>query len=200
MRVNWNKKDEKKIVSLWNKGTKIKDIVKAFPERTIGSVTNKIYRMQSEGILVSRHKDGKNPPALNQTKKGKKTKLPATIEEAMKKNFPYLEQERNFSTKDFTDFFSKADRVMEKDESSISIIAVVREIEQFLLSKNAQYGDSALNPIRVFSKADKSEQLKVRIDDKLNRLMQGNADLESDEDVIKDLIGYLILLLIHLRE
>jgi len=85
-------------------------------------------------------------------------------------------------------------------ESGTAIVTMIEEIKDFLLNKNTQYGDSALNPIRIFSKADKSEQLKVRIDDKLNRLMQGNASLESDEDVVKDLIGYLILLLIHLRE
>ena len=71
------------------------------------------------------------------------------------------------------------------------------DVGKLLEEKNAQYGDSALNPIRVFSKADATEQLKVRIDDKLSRLVRGNDSIESDEDVIKDLIGYLILLLIQ---
>ena len=71
------------------------------------------------------------------------------------------------------------------------------DIGKFLEEKNAQYGNSASNPIRVFSKADSTEQLKVRIDDKLSRLVRGNDSIESDEDVIKDLIGYLILLLIQ---
>lgn len=71
------------------------------------------------------------------------------------------------------------------------------EIRILLQEKNAQYGDSAMNPIRVFSKADSTEQLKVRIDDKLSRLVRGDDSLESDEEVIKDLIGYLILLLIQ---
>ena len=30
--------------------------------------------------------------------------------------------------------------------------------------------------------------------------MQGNDSMESDEDVVKDLIGYLALLLIQIRE
>ena len=51
-----------------------------------------------------------------------------------------------------------------------------------------------MNPIRVFSKAGIDEGLRIRIDDKLNRLMQGNDSMESDEDVIKDLIGYLTLI------
>ena len=71
------------------------------------------------------------------------------------------------------------------------------EIRILLQEKNAQYGDSAMNPVRVFSTADSTEQLKVRIDDKLSRLVRGDDSLESDEEVIKDLIGYLILLLIQ---
>lgn len=72
-------------------------------------------------------------------------------------------------------------------------------IAKFLIEKNNKYGSSALSPIRIFSKADTIEQLKVRIDDKLNRLLNFNDSVE-DEDVIRDLIGYLILLEIKLDE
>ena len=51
-----------------------------------------------------------------------------------------------------------------------------------------------MDPIRIFSKANAQEQILVRIDDKLNRIKQGSDILETDEDVIQDLIGYLILL------
>ena len=60
-----------------------------------------------------------------------------------------------------------------------------------LLEKNRKYGDSALNPVRVFSKASPLEQLKVRMDDKLSRLR--NAQDDEDGDPITDLIGYLVL-------
>lgn len=80
--------------------------------------------------------------------------------------------------------------------SQTRIEEVIEEIKMMLLAKNEQYGDSALSPNRIFSKASTNEQIKVRIDDKLNRLMQGNDSIESDEDVIRDLIGYLILLLV----
>ena len=66
------------------------------------------------------------------------------------------------------------------------------EIAHMLIDKNISYGNSALEPVRVFSKADSREQLYVRIDDKLNRLMKG-TDYPGDND-IDDLIGYLILL------
>ena len=65
-------------------------------------------------------------------------------------------------------------------------------IKEMLLAKNRKYGDIALNPVRVFSKADAAEQIKVRLDDKLSRLRSSQSD--EDEDVIADLIGYLILL------
>jgi hypothetical protein len=61
-----------------------------------------------------------------------------------------------------------------------------------LLEKNRKYGDSALNPSRIFSKSDNVEQIKVRIDDKLSRLR--NSQDDEDEDVVGDLIGYLVLL------
>jgi len=72
------------------------------------------------------------------------------------------------------------------------IISECLEIAEMLINKNRSYGNSALDPIRVFSKADTREQLYVRIDDKLNRLMKG-TDYPGDND-IDDLIGYLILL------
>lgn len=65
------------------------------------------------------------------------------------------------------------------------------DIRDMLIEKNRKYGDSALNPMRVFAKSDSLEQIRVRIDDKLNRIR--NAQTDEDEDVVSDLIGYLIL-------
>ena len=68
--------------------------------------------------------------------------------------------------------------------------AVLDYIKDFLLMKNRAYGNSALEPMRVFSKASPKEQILVRIDDKLSRIRNG----DTTEDVVLDLIGYLILL------
>jgi hypothetical protein len=76
-------------------------------------------------------------------------------------------------------------------QSQIDIATVCDEIKELLLEKNRKYGDSALNPVRIFSKASTLEQLRVRMDDKLSRLR--NAVDDEDEDVIMDLIGYLTL-------
>ena len=83
-------------------------------------------------------------------------------------------------------------------DSHSDIARVCDDVKQLLLQKNMKYGDSALNPIRVLSKAGPVEQILVRIDDKLNRVKQGNI-LEDDEDVIMDLIGYFVLLKIALE-
>lgn len=71
-------------------------------------------------------------------------------------------------------------------------------IADLLVEKNRKYGDSALNPANVFSKANAVEALKVRIDDKINRIRQGETD--DTEDSVTDLIGYLILLQIATEE
>jgi len=71
------------------------------------------------------------------------------------------------------------------------IVQVCDGMKQFLLGKNEAYGNSAIEPVRIFSKTDTDEQINVRIDDKLSRIMNGNE--YDGDDTIKDLIGYLIL-------
>jgi hypothetical protein len=61
-----------------------------------------------------------------------------------------------------------------------------------LQEKNVAYGDSALDPVRIFSKSNAIEQLLVRVDDKLSRFARG-TEYPGDND-IDDLIGYLVLL------
>lgn len=76
----------------------------------------------------------------------------------------------------------------------------IREItdamKDLLLYKNQKYGDSAINPIEIFTKHLKTADTKtaailVRIDDKLSRVR--NADTLRKNDIC-DLIGYLTLL------
>jgi hypothetical protein len=72
--------------------------------------------------------------------------------------------------------------------------AICKGVFYMLCDKNAAYGNSALDPIRVFSRADADEQIKVRIDDKLSRVKFGSE--YPGDDTVLDTIGYLILLLI----
>lgn len=77
---------------------------------------------------------------------------------------------------------------------ALSVHRVTGKIADLLIAKNKAYGDSALNPVRIFSKASRIEQLNVRIDDKISRIQRG-TDF-GDEDTVRDLIGYLVLRLI----
>jgi hypothetical protein len=76
------------------------------------------------------------------------------------------------------------------------VCEVMQEIKELLLEKNEKYGNSALEPLGVFSKLSPEESLFIRIDDKLKRIKNGSLD-KDDEDVINDLIGYLVLLKIY---
>lgn len=68
-------------------------------------------------------------------------------------------------------------------------------LQKLLLQKNARYGNSALEPLNVFSEANAVAGIKMRIDDKLKRIK--NAGLvDATEDTLQDLAGYLILLMI----
>jgi hypothetical protein len=95
--------------------------------------------------------------------------------------------------------------VPKSEESSVPIYTevqalistVCKEVSDLLIEKNRKYGNSALEPVRLFSKADPVEAIKVRIDDKLSRLR--NEQDDEDEDVVKDLMGYLVLLQVAKR-
>lgn len=77
------------------------------------------------------------------------------------------------------------------------IIAVCLDIAELLIAKNRAYGNSALEPLRIFSKASPEEQILVRMDDKLSRIKTATED--DREDAYLDLVGYLILHRVSLR-
>jgi len=82
--------------------------------------------------------------------------------------------------------------------SQADIVNTVEEIRELLLTKNNAYGNSALEPINVFSKGNAVESLCARIDDKLARIKNsGLSDLT--EDTLLDLSGYMVLLIIAKR-
>ncbi len=85
------------------------------------------------------------------------------------------------------------EELFEKDVREICEATV-----QMLLAKNKAYGNSALDPVRVFSQAATDEQMRVRLDDKLSRIARGQVDAFG-EDPYADIRGYLVLLEIHRR-
>ena len=76
---------------------------------------------------------------------------------------------------------------------AIQVEEVLDSIEKMLIEKNRKYGNSALEPLGVFSQLSAKEGLLIRIDDKLKRIKNGSLE-KDDEDVVNDLIGYLVLL------
>ena len=82
---------------------------------------------------------------------------------------------------------------MDKNFFAVQVGVVLDEIKDLLIAKNQKYGNSALEPLGVFSQLSAKEGLLVRIDDKLKRIKNGSLE-KDDEDVINDLIGYLVLL------
>ena len=84
-------------------------------------------------------------------------------------------------------------------KTSTAIAKVCDEIKALLLEKNAKYGDSALKPKRIFSSSGSTEQILVRIDDKLSRIANSGLNVDT-EDTLSDLIGYMILLKIAMGD
>jgi|LGVE01.1.fsa_nt_gb ribosomal protein S12 methylthiotransferase accessory factor YcaO len=80
------------------------------------------------------------------------------------------------------------------EETQKKIGIVTDSLKEFLIKKNENYGDSALHPIHVFSKLATGEQLKVRMDDKVSRIVN-SPELRKNDTV--DLMGYLTLICIE---
>jgi hypothetical protein len=90
-------------------------------------------------------------------------------------------------------------KYMDKNLFAVQVTVVLDEIRDLLIAKNQKYGNSALEPLGVFSQLSAKEGLLIRIDDKLKRIKNGSLE-KDDEDVINDLIGYLVLLKISGNE
>jgi len=71
-------------------------------------------------------------------------------------------------------------------------------LKELQLKKNADYGDSVFLDINVFGESISAKQgVLARIADKIKRLESKDLKVdESKKDTIKDLIGYLVALLI----
>lgn len=91
----------------------------------------------------------------------------------------------------YSEFQLIHDSAFDQKKVQEEITNVCADVAELLISKNKKYGNSALEPRRIFSKASPIEQINVRIDDKLSRI--ANRQSDEDEDVEKDLIGYLVL-------
>jgi hypothetical protein len=70
-------------------------------------------------------------------------------------------------------------------------------MKDLLLYKNQKYGDSAINPKKIFYKGDSTNSILIRLDDKIGRVMSNTEEKPRVNDVC-DIIGYCTLLLISM--
>ena len=69
-------------------------------------------------------------------------------------------------------------------------------IEKKLVEKNKKYGDSIYDPQTIFNWVNDPELLiSVRLDDKMGRLKQLDRDSDKFDSELKEIVGYLLLLL-----
>jgi hypothetical protein len=66
------------------------------------------------------------------------------------------------------------------------------KVKTTLREKNRAYGNSASDPIRIFSKLGVDAGLRVRMDDKLSRIARGDGS--GNEDALADFVGYAAFL------
>lgn len=74
---------------------------------------------------------------------------------------------------------------------------IMGAMKDLLLYKNQKYGDSAINPKKIFYKGDSTNSILIRLDDKLGRVMSNTEEKPRTNDVC-DIIGYCVLLLISM--
>jgi len=84
-------------------------------------------------------------------------------------------------------------------DSEHQIKEVTNQLQELLIKKNRAYGNSALEPLNVFSKQNAVDSLCARLDDKLSRIKNKGLN-DQTEDTLFDLAGYLILLIIAKNE
>lgn len=77
------------------------------------------------------------------------------------------------------------------DNFKQSLDVIEYQIADTLIEKNRRYGNSALCPINAFSKIDASNSIAIRLDDKVQRVINSETLRKND---IYDLIGYMLLL------
>ena len=82
---------------------------------------------------------------------------------------------------------------------SAKIANTCEDIKTMLLEKNLKYGNSAVEPVNIFSKQDNAAAIRARIDDKLSRIANSGLNVDT-EDTLSDPIGYMILLKIAMGD
>jgi len=92
---------------------------------------------------------------------------------------------------DICNVFIKKD-ALNNTQDKIEIL--FKNFSEFLKEKNKRYGDSAINPLKIFSKIEPNNPICSRLDEKLQRIMNGEILSKND---VADTFGYLGLLMVE---
>ena len=92
---------------------------------------------------------------------------------------------------------TKIDNSENLTDTQLKISEILDAMKDLLLYKNKKYGDSAINPKKIFYKGDSTNSILIRLDDKIGRVMS-NTDEKPRTNDVADIIGYCTLLLISM--
>ena len=141
----------------------------------------------------------------------KKPKITMSKPEGMEFNKPYpienmdatgdiKHSEHYFDTTRNIDTSRPANEKLEKIvKFQEDLDTLLTNIGNLLKSKNEAYGNTSLNPPKIFSKLDSTEAICARIDDKIMRI-KNKGLVSATEDTVTDLIGYLLLLKMSMKK
>ena len=126
-----------------------------------------------------------------------KDKVKMSTPKGMEFNTPYT-MDHTLYNEHYWDFNRNIDVTVSDGQPyivpfNVELDQTIKKITDLLKSKNIAYGNSALNPANIFSKANATESLCARIDDKIMRI-KNKGITDKTEDTVDDLIGYLLLL------
>jgi len=101
-------------------------------------------------------------------------------------------------------FTRDEEKTFDEDDTRDKIEEECARIASILLDKNERYGNSSLQPFGLFKSVKKESKIEARIEDKLKRIQkfasEDDKHCKDYEDAVDDLIGYLILYRIALRD
>lgn len=115
-------------------------------------------------------------------------------------SFPYIAINTSDSVvSNEKEFYKRLLKTFIEYKKSITEYWLENDMYNLLIEKNKKYGDAVLNPVRILStNISIKDVILSRIDEKLSRLMQDHKN--EDEDIILDIIGYLIFINILLQD
>ena len=99
-------------------------------------------------------------------------------------------------TEEATQEVEEATAIDKEQQFAFAAGNILQVVHNTLTMKNSSYGNSVLDPINIFSQAQSTPGLFVRLDDKLSRVKYGwdTMDKQQRLDTLVDLMGYLTLL------